>query len=251
MSADRRLRVLVTRPADDAVPLAERLRSLGFEPVIEPLLAIVSTDAEIDLDGVQAVLLTSANGARALARATKRRDLPVLAVGDATARAARDAGFESVASAGGDVGDLARLAAARCAPAAGALLHVSGREVAGDLAGRLADAGFEVRRAGLYRAEPAAALSPELRAQIAAGHIDAALFLSPRTARSFVTLVDAAKLGASCRRIVALCLSPAVANALPAASWQGVRVAAAPTQAALLDALTGWADETGKDRGSA
>ena len=200
---------------------------------------------------MQAVLLTSANGARALARATRRRDLPVLAIGDATARAAQAAGFQRVVSAGGDVGDLARLAAARCTPAAGALLHVSGREAAGDLAGRLAEAGFEVRRAVLYRAEPAAALSPGLCAQLAAGGIDAALFLSPRTARSFVTLVEPATLGASCRRIVALCLSPAVADALSAVSWQSVRVAAAPTQAALLDALAGWADETGKDRGSA
>lgn len=251
MSAERRLRVLVTRPADDAAPLADRLRDRGFEPVIEPLLAIVPTGAAVDLDGVQAVLLTSANGARALARATTWRDLPVLAVGDATARAAREAGFESVTSAGGDAGDLARLAAARCTPAAGALLHVSGRDVTGDLAGRLAAAGFEVRRAVLYRAETAADLSPGLRTQLADGRIDAALFLSPRTARSFVTLVDAARLASSCRRIVALCLSAAVADALSAAAWQDVRIAAAPTQAALVDALARWADETGKDRGSA
>ena len=252
MSAERRPRVLVTRPADDAAPLAERLRGLGFEPVIEPLLAIAPTAAAIDLDGIQAVLLTSANGARALARATQRRDLRVFAVGDATARAAREAGFERIASAGGDVGDLARLAAARCTRAAGALLHVAGREVAGDLAGRLAEAGFEVRRAVLYRAEPAAALSPELCAQLAAGHIDAALFLSPRTAPALLPLSrrrrSAHRAGASS----ALCLSPAVADALPAAS--SGKACGSPRRRPrrrCLDALAGWADETGKDRGSA
>ena len=53
-------------------------------------------DARFDLSGVQAILLTSANGARALAAAAPdaaARRLPVLAVGCATARAARDAGF--------------------------------------------------------------------------------------------------------------------------------------------------------------
>jgi uroporphyrinogen-III synthase len=243
--------VLVTRPADDAAPLADRLRGLGFEPVVEPMLAIMASGASLDLDGVQAVLLTSANGARALARATARRDLLVLAVGDATARAARAAGFLSIESAGGDVVDLAGLAKARCTPAAGPLLHVSGRETAGDLAGHLAMAGFALRRAVLYRAEPAAALSPALRERLAAGGLDAALFLSPRTARSFVTLVEAANLAACCRRMAALCLSPAVADALPAASWKAVRIAAAPTQAALLDALQRWADESGQDRGTA
>ena len=251
MPADRRLRVLVTRPADDAGPLADRLRDLGFEPVIEPLLTIVPTGETIALDGVQAVLLTSANGARALARATTRRDLPVFAVGDATARAALDGGFVAVASAAGDVAALAALVRARCAPAAGSLLHVSGREVAGDLAGRLAQAGLAVRRAVLYRAEPAAALSPGLCGRIAAGGIDAALFLSPRTARSFVTLVAGAKLAASCRRMVALCLSQVVADALPAGFCQAVRIAAAPTEAVLLEALKRWAaDEAAKDRGS-
>ena len=150
-----------------------------------------------------------------------------------------------------DVAAHAALARTHCTPSAGSLLHVSGREVAGDLAGRLAEAGFAVRRAVLYRAEPAAALSPGLCGRLAAGGIDAALFLSPRTARSFVTLVAGATLAASCRRIVALCLSQAVADALPAGFCQAVRIAAAPTQAALLDALGSWAvEEAAKDRGS-
>lgn len=243
MPAERRLRVLVTRPAADAAPLAGRLRALGLEPVIEPLLTIEPTGETVALDGVQAVLLTSANGARALARATARRDFVVLAVGNATAQAARDHGFADVHSAGRDVDSLAALALAHCTPAAGALLHVSGREVAGDLVARLARAGFAVRRAVLYRAESAAALSPELCALLARRGIDAALFLSPRTARSFVTLAEGTNLAVSCRRIVALCLSPAVAQALPPGMWRAVRIAAAPTQAALLEALERWAAE--------
>ncbi|HEX3500031.1 MAG TPA: uroporphyrinogen-III synthase, partial [Stellaceae bacterium] len=142
------MQALITRPIEDAGTLAAALAARGVTAVSEPLLAIRQrAGARVALAGLQAVLLTSANGARALGRVTTRRDLAILAVGDATAQTARALGFSEIASAGGDVEDLARLAVARLDPGAGALLHVAGSVVAGDLAGRLAAAGFRVERA--------------------------------------------------------------------------------------------------------
>ncbi|MEP1029540.1 MAG: uroporphyrinogen-III synthase, partial [Alphaproteobacteria bacterium] len=112
-------RILVTRPEQDAAATAARLRDLGHDPLITPLMAVrFLPGPPLDLAGVQALLVTSANGARALAarQAGSNIPLPVLAVGDATARAARDLGFPDVESAGGDVDDLARLAAERLRP---------------------------------------------------------------------------------------------------------------------------------------
>ncbi|MCH7544423.1 MAG: uroporphyrinogen-III synthase [Proteobacteria bacterium] len=93
------MRALITRPREDARGLAELLGRRGIECVIEPLLTIEPVkDAKIDFTGVQAVLLTSANGARALAAwdagesAGAWRDLAVFTVGEATASAAREAG---------------------------------------------------------------------------------------------------------------------------------------------------------------
>lgn len=232
------MRLLLTRPRDDAEPLAEALRRTGHEVLTEPMLEIRSrSDAALDLDGAQAVLLTSANGARALAGATARRDLPVCAVGDATARAARAAGFVDVASADGDVAALAELARARLDPAAGRLVHVAGSAVAGDLSAALAGAGFAVDRAVLYEARKAAALSPACRAALRDGRLDGALFFSPRSAAAFVRLAEAAGLAAACRRMSALCLSQAVADAAGVVSWREINVAVRPTQADLLDLL--------------
>ena len=88
------MRVLVTRPREDAAGLAEALTARGCEAVLEPLFHVEFMDtAALDLSGVHAFLLTSANGARALSRRDVSRELPVYAVGDATASAARDAGF--------------------------------------------------------------------------------------------------------------------------------------------------------------
>ncbi len=232
------MRVLITRPREDAAGLAEAFAAHGIETLIEPMLEILYRDAEnLDLAGVQAVLLTSANGVRALARASARRDILALAVGPATARAARELGFAAVATAGGDVAALAALAAERCRPEDGPLVHVSGSVVAGDLAGRLAAAGFETRRATLYEARPAESLSEAAARAIAAGTIDAVALFSPRTAKTFVRLAARAGLEAALAGTDALCLSEAVAGAARALSWRAVRIAERPDQEALVALL--------------
>lgn len=230
------MRALLTRPRADSEALAALLAKDGIETEIAPLLEIVLEPAPVDLSDVQALLFTSANGVRAFAAATGDRSLPAYCVGDATAREAAAEGFAAAESAGGDVTDLEALVRARLNPADGALLHVSGHRVAGDLAGALAAAGFTVRRAVLYRAEIPETLPEAARRALAAEEIDAAPFFSPRTARTFVTLIREAGMGAVCARIAAYCLSPAVADGLcgTGVTWGAVRVAEAPTQDALV-----------------
>ena len=159
------LTALITRPREDAKPLADALAARGIAVVIEPLLAIATLPATApelasDLAGVQAILFTSANGVRAFAELSSRRDIGVLAVGDATAAAARSVGFSAVESAGGDVADLARLAKRRLKPEAGPLFHGAGSAVAGDLASLLAADGFTLRRRMLYESQAASAFAP-------------------------------------------------------------------------------------------
>jgi len=239
------LRLLITRPAEDAEPLARRLRAMGHSPSVEPMLDMVWLDGPApDLEDVQALLFTSANGVRAFVRRTDRRDRPVYAVGDATARAAREAGFDSVESASGDVYALAELVGGRGRPEAGVLLHVAGTTVAGDLSGLLGSKGFTVRREAMYEALPSAVLGRETAAALAEGGIDAVLIFSPRTARSFVRLLRGAGLLDRCRTVDVLCLSPAVAEAARTCDaeqvpWKSVQVAERPEQDSLLALLPG------------
>ena len=72
------MRLLITRPAEDAEPLARALAQAGHETIIEALMTIVDVTApDMDMDGAQALLITSANGIRAFARAPAERALPV------------------------------------------------------------------------------------------------------------------------------------------------------------------------------
>ena len=202
---------LVTRPRKEAEGLAAALAARGIAAVIEPLLQIhFRVPEELELDGVQAVLCTSGNGVRALARATGERGVTILAVGDATASRARAAGFTAVESAAGNV--------ARSRPARerrgstrehGRLLHVAGDVVAGDLVAALREAGFAVERRILYEARPASALSPAAVGALRDGEIDLALFFSPRTAAIFARLAGIARVAECCATITALSISPA------------------------------------------
>src|SRR5262249_50092268 len=121
--------------------------------------------------------------------------------------------------------------------AAAGLVRAAGSAVAGDLSGLLEQAGFTVRRAVLYEAEPADQLSPATVTALANGTFDLVLFFSPRTAATFVALVRSAGEGvvAGCRKATALCLSPAVAAALGALPWRAVEVATRPELPALLE----------------
>ena len=238
MDTPRRPRILVTRPAEDAAATAEALLAKGYDPVLAPFLSIRFLDLpEPDLDGIQAVLVTSANGARALARLSRERGVSVLTVGDASARESARLGFRNVASAAGDVAALADLAMANCQPHGGPLLHVAGSRVAGDLAGFLERRGFECRRLVLYEATVAAELPSVARDALTAEPADGVLIHSPRTAATFAGLVRKARLTRGCARMDAFCLSVAVAERIAELGWRGIHVADHPEEAALLRAL--------------
>lgn len=229
---------LLTRPRADSEALAEQLSARGFRTVIEPLLDIAPIPgAVVETGDVSGILATSANGIRALAAVDPARDLPVWAVGEASARVARDLGYTQVVAAGGDVTHLAELVASRVDPRKGVLLHAAGSVVAGDLAGLLAARGFQTRRVVLYQACPATAFSAGVTALLRDSGAACALFFSPRTAETFVTLVQSAGLGEGLRTTVAYALSANVAARLRILPWAAVRVAATPVLADLLTVL--------------
>lgn len=234
--------VLVTRPQDDAANFAAALATRGWQAVLAPLLTIhVKEEAVLslkaDLNQVVAVLVTSSNGVRALARLDPRRDMRLLAVGPVTASVARDCGFTRIITADGDVKALAKMAISALLPTEGPVLHIAGSAQAGDLSGALVQAGFTVRRHILYEATAPKFLPNDAVTALKTGQLAAVTFFSPRTAAIFVALICAAGLASSCRTVAALCLSKAVAEEAKALPWQKILISERNDAQALLDLL--------------
>lgn len=173
-----------------------------------------------DLTGIGALAFTSRNGVAAFAALSDARDLPVFAVGDATAAAARAAGFTSIRSAAGALDDLARRLAAD-ATVAGVVLAPGAKEPAGDLPALLAGR-VTVRPLAVYEAVETAAAAPAA--------FDAVLVHSPRAGRALTAL------GPFAGR-VAVAISAAAAAPLEGAPGLEIRLAARPDEAAMLEAL--------------
>jgi uroporphyrinogen-III synthase len=234
------MRILITRPLDDARETAAKLKSLGHEAIIAPLLEIRFRDgAEINLENVQAILATSANGVRALARRTARRDIPVFAVGPQTSEAARLAGFAAVKSADGDADALVVATAKLAQPDAGALFHAQGEQRTGGLAKSLAARGFEIRSEVLYEAVAAPALPQQAIDALQTGALDAVFHFSPRSARVFAECLARAGLMHTTQMLAALCISRAAADALAPLKFREIRIAARPDQEAMFALASG------------
>jgi uroporphyrinogen-III synthase len=224
-----RPRVLwISRAQPGAAATADRVRALGIEPVIEPLLEVRSiADAVIDLTGVQALVFTSANAVAAFAERSKDRALRVFAVGDATAAAARAQRFASVLSAQGDVKALAAALFARRRELTGVVYYLAAAEPSQDLAGALEAVGLKVRQTAIYETVPRA--PSDALAERLAG-IDGVLLHSSKAARELAAYLKTHP----APHLRAYCISPQVARAVSRAGLAGALSAAEPTEAALL-----------------
>jgi uroporphyrinogen-III synthase len=230
------MRLLLTRPEPDNQRTAAALRAGGHDVVLAPLLHIVTVpDADLGAPPFAAILITSANGARALAGHSRRGELlalPVLAVGRSSAEAARLAGFTDVASADGDAADLARLATRRLAGAAAPLLYLAGE----DRAGELAVPGLTVRAVVSYRAAKAEAFPPPVLAALQRDAFDGVLHFSRRSVESY--LECSRGITGSALKPVQYCLSARAAEPLKAAGAARIEVAPRPDEASLLALVT-------------
>jgi uroporphyrinogen-III synthase len=224
VSRTERKKVWVTRAMPGAEATAHRVRALGFDAVIAPLLQVRPVGhGPIDLTGVGAIAFTSVNGVEAFAARSADRGPRVFAVGTATAMAARTAGFTNVVSSEGDVTALAKGIAAHRRRINGVVLYPAAAELAGDLSG----AGVPVRRLTVYET---VATPADATVQAMIPRLHAALIHSAKAARLLAEILR--ETPAPALRL--LCLSPAVAAPLSGE----ISTAALPNEEALLNLLT-------------
>ena len=236
------MHVLVTRPQPEAEATALALREMDIRVTVAPMLHIEPTPPpaqESRIDDVQAVVLTSANAARALIKRPlgahlMERDLPVFAVGESTAAAARDAGFGHVTSADGDVDRLVALLAGKAVPGRGTILYPCGEHTARELSGLLSPLDLDCRAVVVYAAKAQTYLPRAVEQELRDRRFDLVMFYSARTAGIFADLIEAFELAPYVDETTALCLSQGVAGRAQALRWRAIEVAQRPDQTAML-----------------
>jgi len=206
-------RVLVLRPEPGASETAARARKCGLDPVVAPLFEIEPIGWDLpEAASFDGLLLTSANAVRCAGDALREvRGLPAYAVGEATADAARDAGFDIAAV--GDAG-VDRLLGSIEADLR--LLHLCGedRRTPSDVRQRIA-------AVPVYRAKPIE--QPDLGA--AAGAV--ALIHSARAGRRLAELTNE-------RASIRIAAISATAAEAVGNGWAAVEAAPEPNDDALL-----------------
>jgi len=228
--------VLITRPEPGASATAHRVAMMGYVPIVAPMLRIVASGAFPPLSA-QAIIITSANAVPALNRQT--RATPVFAVGDATADAARKAGFAATISAGRDAEALAALIQTSLRPQDGPLLLASGARQGRELAAQLRISGFRLMRRIAYAARPQKTLPAAARLALLQGQVCAVLVFSAETGQAFGRAFAQAKelSPALLAGVEALVISHTARFPLFHLPWRQIRVASFPNQDQLVGLL--------------
>ena len=230
------MRVVVTRPQSDGERTAAALRALGHEVLVAPLMRVEPVPASLQ-GKWGAVVITSANAPNAIAGNSAHSALvkvPLFAVGQRSAEAARQAGFTDVTSAGGDVRDLVRTLVARQADAKAPLLYLAGEDRAADLAGELSARGVAAEMRIVYRAATVP-FPPALIEALTSGVVDAVMHFSRRSSENYVAGATQAGIAGPALAVRHLCLSVQVAE--PLATADRVAIAARPDEGALIGLL--------------
>jgi uroporphyrinogen-III synthase len=221
-----RRRIWITRAQPGAAATAARLEAMGFEPVIGPVLDVRPRAAvDVDLAGGDTLAFTSAAGVSAFAALTTARDLAVFAVGDATAEAARAAGFADVHSARGDAAALADIIAA-VAPKPARVLCPGAAAPAADLPRLLADRGVGATALVVYETREAPPEPPP-------DNLFAILIHSAKAARAVAQRLA----GAEISDLTVLAISPSAAAPLAGFGFRRLAIAPRPDEAALMALL--------------
>lgn len=246
------MRVLVTRPEPSAAATAEKLIRLGHQPVLFPLTRAKHDSAALrgallgrTDAGNTSLVVTSAQALRALSGlpelAAPHLTRPIYAVGKATAQAARDLGFRDVRTGTGTGAGLADLILRDLAGSdiggvgQAHLLYLAGHPRSPDLENALENRGLPIGIVEAYRMEPITHPAGTLAAALRHPATDTVLLYSREAARLFADHLRHEAIAPS--DLTFLCLSQAVADAIPLELRSNIKIASHPEEEALLALL--------------
>ncbi|MGB4191133.1 MAG: uroporphyrinogen-III synthase [Rickettsiales bacterium] len=218
------MKIIITRPLDEARILAKKLEILGYQTILAPLLEIKFTK-NVDFNQLynyQAIIITSRNAIKAIAKVDK--GLKLLILGKESYDYAKSLGFFNCIFVGENIEQLKNNILNY-----DNLLYLSGADVTDDLKSLKQ----KIDRKIIYKAEQIINPSEELLGIIKQDQLKICLFLSARTAQAFANIIVNNGLKQYCKSIISLTLSNKIAHNLEHLNFNACYV----TQEATLNSL--------------
>ena len=242
--------IITIRPEPDASCDVEWLRRYQVPAFAVPVMRAEQQPFDLpDTPPFQAVIFTSRHAVAAIAgidgnasidkmaTLAALRSLPVYAVGRRTALAAQQAGFDHVITGPGDGNALVPLMVANLNPNVGDILWPSASIISFDIASRLANFGYSVRRIPVYAMVATTNLASALPTRLAACSSAAVVVMSARSMELFSQMLNNSQFAGYRKRITVIASSKAIA-ATAGSGWADIIVAKAPRRSRVLAIAT-------------
>ncbi|MEO4043699.1 uroporphyrinogen-III synthase [Hoeflea sp. CAU 1731] len=246
---DEVVRVLITRPEPGAARTADRLRSIGHEPVMLPLTSTVGRWDDIRcLDAQEVGAFAATSGAairnwREVGIAPDKLQTPFYAVGTATGKAALQAGFSAVHAGSTDAAALAstivadyrsgRLPVTQLQP----LVYLAGATRKNTFEAGLAAASVPFQTVEIYEIVKVSHSTDYLRRVFVDNPVDAVLFYSGVAASCFFDVTMGEKIDKALNNICYLCIGSSILAAIPEEFTAQSAVADQPDEPSLFELL--------------
>jgi|TARA_A100001011_G_C14031713_1_gene723934 Uroporphyrinogen-III synthase len=149
------MHILLTRPLEDCSEMILKFQLLGHEVSHMPLIIIEEKKYEnINFDNYNGIIFTSSNSIKHLDTKKINKKINCFCVGMATEKKAKNAGFQNVFSADGNVNNLKEVILRNINSSEGKLIYISGEIISSNLDKDLLLEGYKIKRVINYLTKP-------------------------------------------------------------------------------------------------
>lgn len=222
------MKILITRPIEEALELATTIKNLNHDPVISPLFEIVFFDniKEDSFANYDAIIITSRNALKAISN-IKNKNLQFLILGRKTTEIAKSLGFNNVKFSGINAEELKEYIQGY-----NKLLYLSGVDVSNNFTSLKKT----IDRQIVYNAKRLEKIPSEFFEFIKFGQKKMVLFFSKRSSRSFLELIQKNHLEPYCKNLIAISLSKKIADNIKNICYKSY-IAKEPTLDSMIESI--------------
>ena len=230
------MKILLTRPFHDSFDTHTQLEERGHEVIWEPMMEIVPTNVKCPEGEWDGVMVTSVHAVEALAKNVENKNMRIVAIGEATAKALRKVGFDNVISANGDGCDMVKKIK-EMFKHGDKILYPSAEDTAHNMEEKLGEVGIKCCRWVVYQAKEIAKFSEEVENMLKIGEVEAVVLMSGRITKGFVQLFQKLQDKQKLEIPLFFALSNAIKEKLPEEWKSKCKVAEEPNQDSLINLL--------------